>query len=155
MKLVLLRDLHFICIFIDAIKSELLTLTFQSDIVFTSYQIITLLLQSERLNQLRVTPLNTTVYLSHLPNLTPSHCLSSIRLSKCIRNEGCFIYKSSPLIIYFDFKATITTRKLIKKRSYRQSCLFSDSIGRQPFIETIILDNKTTVAIPLREKVKI
>ena len=29
----LLRYLHFICIFIDAIKSELLTLTFQSDIV--------------------------------------------------------------------------------------------------------------------------
>ena len=33
MRLVLIRYLHFIYIFIDAIKSELLTLTFQSDIV--------------------------------------------------------------------------------------------------------------------------
>ena len=33
MKLVLLKYLHFICIFMDAIKSESLTLTFQSDIV--------------------------------------------------------------------------------------------------------------------------
>ena len=33
MRLVLLRDLHLICIFIDAIKSELLTLTLQSNIV--------------------------------------------------------------------------------------------------------------------------
>ena len=33
MILVLLRYLHFICIFIDAVMSELLTLTFQSDIV--------------------------------------------------------------------------------------------------------------------------
>ena len=33
MRLVLLRDLHFICIFIDEIKSELLTFIFQSDIV--------------------------------------------------------------------------------------------------------------------------
>ena len=32
MRLVLLRDLHFICIFINAVKSEFLTLTFQSDI---------------------------------------------------------------------------------------------------------------------------
>ena len=36
MRLVLRRDLDFICIFIDAIKSELLTLTFQSDIVRVS-----------------------------------------------------------------------------------------------------------------------
>ena len=33
MRLVLFRDLHFIRIFIDAIKSELLTLTIQSEIV--------------------------------------------------------------------------------------------------------------------------
>ena len=33
MRLVLLRYLHFICIFMDAIKSELLALTFQSDIL--------------------------------------------------------------------------------------------------------------------------
>ena len=33
MRLVLLRDLHFIGILIDTIKSELFTFTFQSDIV--------------------------------------------------------------------------------------------------------------------------
>ena len=33
MGLFLLKELHFICIFIDAIKLELLTLTIQSDIV--------------------------------------------------------------------------------------------------------------------------
>ena len=33
MGLVLLRDFHAICIFIDAIKSDLLTFIFQSDIV--------------------------------------------------------------------------------------------------------------------------
>ena len=39
MRLVLLRDLHFIYIFIDAIKSELLTLTFKSGIVRISAHI--------------------------------------------------------------------------------------------------------------------
>ena len=39
MRLGLLKDLHFICIFIDAIKSELLTLTIQSDIVRISTHI--------------------------------------------------------------------------------------------------------------------
>ena len=33
MRLILLRDLHFIYIFIDALKLELLTLTIQSQIV--------------------------------------------------------------------------------------------------------------------------
>ena len=33
MRLLLLINLHFICIFIDAIKSELLTYTFETDIV--------------------------------------------------------------------------------------------------------------------------
>ena len=58
----------------------------------SSYQTITLLLQSERLNKLRFTRLPTTVYLSQLPRPTPSHNLSSNRLPKCIRNKGCFIY---------------------------------------------------------------
>ena len=49
-------------------------------------------LQNERLNELRFTPLATTVYLSHLPNPTPSHHLSCMRLAKCVRNEGCFIF---------------------------------------------------------------
>ena len=47
--------LHFIYIFVDAIKSELLPLTFQSDCEdLSSYQTITLLLQSERLNALAI-----------------------------------------------------------------------------------------------------
>ena len=84
--------------------------------------------------------------LSHLPNPTPSHHLSSIRLPKCIRNEGCFINKFSPLIIYLDFKATMATHKLKKKLSYRQSCLFSVWIVFQPSSEIIIADNKMAVA---------
>ena len=35
MRFVLLRDLHFTYIFIDAIKSKLLTLTIESDIFFS------------------------------------------------------------------------------------------------------------------------
>ena len=86
MRLVLLRDLHFICIFIDAIK--LLTLAFQSDNFdilkwhcedLSSYQTITLLLQSERLNQPRLSPPSHHC-LSHLPNPTLSHHLSSVGL---------------------------------------------------------------------------
>ena len=95
------------------------------------------------------------VYLSHLPNPTSSHYLSSIRLLKCIRNEACFINKFSPLIIYLDFKATMTTHKLIKKCSYRQSCHFSDWIGLQPFSDIIIADNKMAVAILPRERANI
>ena len=77
----------------DAIKSELLTLTFQSDCEdLSSYQSITLLLQSERLNKLRFTPLLTTVHLSYLFSPTPSHNLSSNRFPKYIRNKGCFIF---------------------------------------------------------------
>ena len=91
MRFVLLRDLHFICIFIDAIKSELLTLTIHCEDL-SSYQTIILLLQSKRLNKLRLTPLATTVFLSHLPDPTPTHHLSSIRLPKCIRNERRFFF---------------------------------------------------------------
>ena len=58
----------------------------------SSYQTITLLLQSERLYQLRLKLLATIVYLPHLPNTTTSDHLSFVRLPKCIRNEGCFIY---------------------------------------------------------------
>ena len=42
---------------------------------------------------MRFTPLATTVYLSHLTNLTLSHHLSSIRLPECVRNERCFFCK--------------------------------------------------------------
>ena len=77
----------------DEIKSELLTLTFQSDCEdVSSYQTITLLLESERLNKLRFTPLATTVYLSHPPSPTPSHDLSSNRFLKWIRNKEYFIF---------------------------------------------------------------
>ena len=33
-----------------------------------------------------------TIYLSCLPNRTASRHLSSTRLAKCIRNEGCFSF---------------------------------------------------------------
>ena len=86
-----LRYLDFICIFMDAIKSELLTFIFQSDIVrIWAHETVTLLLQSERLNKLRFTP-PTHQCLSHLPSPTPSHNLSSNRFPKCIRNKGRFI----------------------------------------------------------------
>ena len=63
MRLVLFRDLHFIFIFIDAIKSVIdfdISMRHCEDL--SSYQTIILLLQSERLNQLRLTPLAITVY---------------------------------------------------------------------------------------------
>ena len=53
---------------------------------------IDLLLQRKCLNQLRFTPVATTVYLSHLPNPTPSHHSTSVRLPKCTRNEWYFIF---------------------------------------------------------------
>ena len=95
MRLVLLRYLHFICILMEAFKSELLTLTFQSDCKDLSlYQTITFLLQSERLNKLRFTPLATTVHLSHSPSPTPSRKFSSKLFRKCIRNkDASFFYK--------------------------------------------------------------
>ena len=58
----------------------------------SSYQAITLLLESERLYKLRLKLLATIAYLPHLPNTTTSHRFSFVRLPKCIRNEGCFIY---------------------------------------------------------------
>ena len=90
MRLALLRYLDFICIFMDGIKSELLTLTFQSDCEYlSSYQTITLLLQSERLKKLRFV---TTVYLSYQPSPNPSRNLPTNRFPKCIRNKECFIF---------------------------------------------------------------
>ena len=68
MRLVLLRDLHFTWVFMDVFKSELLTFIFQSENL-SSYQTVIFLLPSERLNQLTLTQLVTTVYLSHLSNL--------------------------------------------------------------------------------------
>ena len=92
MRLFFLRDLHSVCIFIDAaIKSELLTFIFQSDFLRIWTQAITLILQSKRLNQVRLTPLATTVYLSPLSNPISSHQLFSIRLPKYMKNEGFFM----------------------------------------------------------------
>ena len=68
MRLVLLRDLHFTWVFMDVFKSELLTFIFQSENL-SSYQTVIFLLPSERLNQLTLTQLVPTVYLSHLSNL--------------------------------------------------------------------------------------
>ena len=91
MRLVLLRYLHFICISMDAMKSELLT--FQSDCEdLSSYETIILLLESEHLNKLRFTSLTTTVYLSHLPSPTSSRNLTSNHFPNCIRNKGCFFF---------------------------------------------------------------
>ena len=61
-------------------------------LVFRFHPNIILLLHSERLNQMRLTLLATIVYLSHLPNPSPSHHLSFICLPKCVRNEGCFTF---------------------------------------------------------------
>ena len=60
----------FVCIFMDAIKSEFLTLTFHCEDL-SSNQTVTLLLQSQRLKKLIFTPPPTTVYLSFLPFPTP------------------------------------------------------------------------------------
>ena len=110
MRLAFLRYLHFMCIFMYAIKSELLTLTFQSDCEdLSSYQAITLLLLSERLNKLRFTLLVTTAYLSHPSILTPSRSMSSNRFPKCIRIKGCFIFLQdieigNDILIYINIK---------------------------------------------------
>ena len=93
MRLVVLQNLHFICIFIVTIKSELLTLTFQSDIVRIWAH--THLLQSKCLNQLRLITLATTVYLSQLPNPTPNYHSSSMLFPKCIINERCLFLSFS------------------------------------------------------------
>ena len=45
----------------------------------------------------------------------------------------------------------MTTHKLVKKPSYRQSCLFSDWIGFQPFSE-IIICIKMVVVIYLTDR---
>ena len=77
----------------DAVKSELLTLTFQSDHEdLSSYQTINLLLQSERPKKMRLTPLATTVSLSHSPSPILSRNLSSNRFPECMRNKRCFIF---------------------------------------------------------------
>ena len=60
--------------------------------LISNYYLSTTVLQSKQLNQLALTQLVTTNYLSRLPIPTPSHHLSSSRLLKCIINEGCFIF---------------------------------------------------------------
>ena len=65
------------------------------------------------------------------------------------------INKLSPCIICLDFEATMTTYKLLKKRSYRQNCLISDWFGLRPFSETINPDNKMAAAIHFRKRSKI
>ena len=52
-----------------------------------------------------------------------------------------YINKFSPLIIYLDFEATMTTHKLTKKQRYRQSCLISGCFGLRPFSEIINAGN--------------
>ena len=57
--------------------------------------------------------------------------------SKVMQASTHNINKLSPLNIYLDFEATMTTHKLVKKRSYRQSCLISDWLGLRLFCEII------------------
>ena len=87
MRLVLLRYLHFICIFMDAIKSELLTLTFQRDIMRIWVHIKLSPIYCE-VNPLTNWDLHPYPPLSHLPNPTPSHNLSWNCFPKCMRNKG-------------------------------------------------------------------
>ena len=94
MRHVLLRDLYFICIFIDTTRSELLNFIFQSDImkIWAHIKLSLFYYKANGLNQLALTLPVATVCLLHLPNPTTSHRVSSVRLPKCIRNEECFIF---------------------------------------------------------------
>ena len=94
MRHVLLRDLYFICIFIDTTRSELLNFIFQSDImkIWAHIKLSPFYYKANGLNQLALTLPVTTVYLLHLPNPTTSHRVSSVRLPKCITTERCFIF---------------------------------------------------------------
>ena len=90
--LVNLRYLHFICIFMNAIKSELLTLTFQLDTVRMWAHIKLSSPFYYKANTLK----NWDLHLSYQPPLnlttTPSHNLSPNLFPKCIRNKRCFIF---------------------------------------------------------------
>ena len=94
MRLVLLRHLHFIWILFVFLWIQLRRSDWLGHFseALSSYETATLLLKSERLNKQRFTLLPTTVYLSYLPNRTPSHNLSSNCFPKCKRNNGCFTF---------------------------------------------------------------
>ena len=95
MTLILLRYLHFICIFMDAIKSELLTLIFKSDIVriWVHIKLSPIYYKANALTNRDLHPYPpTTVYLSYLPGPAPCHNLPSNRFPKSIRSKGCFIF---------------------------------------------------------------
>ena len=83
MRLVLLQDLHFICLFIDAIKSESLTLIFQSDIVRIWAHI--------ELSPFYYTPSHQSIYHTY-PTLPIATTYSLTVHQKCTRNEGYFIF---------------------------------------------------------------
>ena len=85
MRLALLRDLHFICIFINAIKSELLTLTFQSDIVRICARI-----KISPFYYKANAPVANIVCIAYLPNPKPSHHLPSISFPKMYKKLGMF-----------------------------------------------------------------
>ena len=98
-----------------------------------------------------VLPLHKTIWLRML-------CWGYMRCSTPVRSWKQVytpLKKLSPLIIYLDFEATMTTHKLIKKRSYRQNCLISGWFGLRPFSEIIDANNEMAVAIHLSEKANI
>ena len=92
-----------------------------------SYQTITFLLQSERLNKLTFTSLPTTAYLSHLPSPNPSHNLSPNRFSKCMKNKRCFSFLQEIgrriTKTNFGVLKSYTKHNLSVKNSSRQWCL--------------------------------
>ena len=86
----------FFCIFIDAITSELLTLTFQdeSDIVriWAHIKLSPFYCKTNSLTNWDLHHYPPLSIYHAYPALPLSHHLSSLRLPKCIRNEGSFIF---------------------------------------------------------------
>ena len=94
MRLVLLRYLDFICIFMDAIKSELLTFTFQSVIVslWIHIKLSLVYYKAKALTNWDLHPY-PPLSIYHTHSALPSrHNLSSNSFPKCTRNKGCFIF---------------------------------------------------------------
>ena len=91
----------------DLFSLEIFILFAFSLMNLNSHQTITILLQSKRLNQLTLTPLVITVYLSNLSNPTPSH---TYPLSVCQNVWRVFfdsLIKSTRYLLIFRQNSTI------------------------------------------------